>query len=223
MVNLAGISTSRTWTVTFKVNFVFDEVIDQSLESLGADNSISRSDCEEIPDDVKQQRGMQEGDNIMLINTSNDLLEGSNGFTHIGGNEGMSNGTFHTIMHETGHMLGMDERYYPGGYTVHCETGGFNMANDIMSNDQYGNEIGAFHFADMLDYAIQLSEGTSGTYVVGSCMDPSPVSEIVNGDGSISQKIVGNPYFNTFQIDDTDGGREICTDQTDSQQARVKK
>lgn len=84
-------------------------------------------------------------------------------------------------------------------------------------------EIGPFHLADMLDYAIKLRERVSGTYIVGTCSEPAPTVSIDNGDGSFTQKSSGKPYTNLFQIDDTDGGRNFCNDQTNNQQGRVKK
>jgi len=137
-----------TWTVKIDINYVYDKTI------ANAKNNGSNPD---IP----------EGTNTLR------LKDGSftDGATGLGWHDGYSTKTPHHVFHESFHFLGFDERYL--GYPVMA------YFADVMSNAS-GHYLGQnkdlhirnFHFADLLDFAIDNFGGSEGsTNVVGTKLE----------------------------------------------------
>jgi RHS repeat-associated protein len=219
---------SVVWTVTMKVNFDYDQHLNETLEDLGLNDSpVTANAMESIEN--KEAYGMMDGDNILKI-----VPGTKNGHTHMGGNEGQAGANFATAIHEVGHMLGFDERYmaktrdangdlvfskYP--FPVSCQIENFDLGQDFMSNGPLNNDIvklSSFHFTDIVDYCV--ANGIEGNFLVGSCEDfDEVISRDSNGTRIDSKPMV---YSHEHRFDDTDSGAgNVCSD-IEEKQARVK-
>lgn len=135
--------TGEVWKVTINASFVYNQTIDAQHEAMNLPTGEYMPKPESIP----------VGDNIMQVDsrlTAADLGSHGNagGATPgIGANTGKAKyGTFGVVMHESGHMLGFDERYTLGGLV--------SLPGDIMAAQGAGEQIAPVHFGDLARHAL---------------------------------------------------------------------
>jgi RHS repeat-associated protein len=203
-------ANGEEWTVTVNVKFVYDETVDKNMTAMGINSSdrITTSSTEEIRDGS----GMKLGDNTLKISTTADLgnaegiaAQGFNDAQMVGSNP-------FTGIHESLHLMGYDDRY-------DVPTGGSMYPGNIMNAGGLGGMLPAFgdyHFADLLDYALKMSNGQSGTIVLGESTTPAapnttikgtngaPDTEIVGGQTKSSNLLIDNVNPRSSQQRDTD-------------------
>jgi RHS repeat-associated protein len=136
-------ATGEVWKVTINANFVYNETLNAQYKTM----NLPEHEFMEKPSFIA------EGDNILQVDsrlTSAALGGHGNrgGVTNvIGGNSAKSlYGAFGVVMHESGHMLGFDERYTLGGYA--------SLPGDIMAAHGAGEQIAPVHFGDLARFAL---------------------------------------------------------------------
>jgi hypothetical protein len=203
-------ANGEEWTVTVNVKFVYDETLDNNMAAMGINSSdqITTGTTEQIRDGS----GLKPGDNTLKVSFTADL--GNNeGIASQGYNEAQMVGTDPlTGIHESLHLMGYDDRY-------DVPTGGSMYPGNIMNAGNFGGMLPAFgdyHFADLLDYALQASGGQSGTIVLGESTTPAapstiikgtngePDTEITNGETKSSNLLIDNVNPRSSQQRDAD-------------------
>ncbi len=122
-----------TWTVKIDFNYIYDETIATALDK---GESVS------IP----------EGANKMNVTNATYTI----GEAVQGHNSASSDASTHSVIHETGHMAGFDDRYIGAPYEPYIGDFMSNLAN----GREYGGLVGPpleirdFHFVNLLDFAI---------------------------------------------------------------------
>jgi RHS repeat-associated protein len=156
------------WTVKVDVQYVYDEAIATMMNN-------------------GESAAIPEGSNTLRLKDG-DYTDGG---TCLGCNDGYSTKTPHHVFHESFHFLGFDERYI--GFPI------MQYLGDVMSNatNYYGESVDlhirGFHFADLLDFAVE-NYGTEqgSTNVVGTktTMETtySDPYEYTRDDGTIGMK-----------------------------------
>jgi RHS repeat-associated protein len=202
---------SKTWLVKVNVTFVFNEALQSELNTLGAIDNPEKHDYVESISDPSAY-GFECGDNILQIVNSSSLSPRLLGHSMIGENEAVAIASFGTAIHEIGHTLGFDERYFPGGLTFDC------VAEDIMSNSSHGDIMG-FHFVDILDFAQTSSTPfddcgnpmsmESCTFAYGPYQTQSS-NYVENSDGTKTETTSTRTHH--IHLDNTNDGNDSCGD-----------
>lgn len=211
-------ANGEEWTVTVNVKFVYDETLDKNMAAMGINSSdrISTSATEEIRDGS----GMKPGDNTVKISPTADL----------GSVEGIAGQGFNEaqvsvqnplgVIHEVLHLMGYDDRY-------DIPTGGSMYPGNIMNSGSMGGMspiIGDYSFADLLDFALQVSKGVSGTKVLGEKTDPAAATTSIKGtNGSVDVDVVkGETKITDLLIDNVDPRSSKQRDTDIKKSERVK-
>jgi RHS repeat-associated protein len=179
---------NKLWTVKIDYNFVYDATIAEAMDK-GTNANIP------------------EGSNTLRLTNSSS----THGESGQGVNDGFSDKSSHSVIHETGHMTGFDDRYAAYPYEPYI--------GDIMSNLANGRQFGGlvgppleirdFHFVDLLDFAlIQLPDGGTATFKTRFPEKKQVVTPIYSE--GIKVQIGENVEFketggSTFMIDDFPG------------------
>ncbi len=196
---------SKIWTVTYKVEYVYDETVETALAEHGLTDPTNYTDKTwqgtiESYNDLRDEgklalMGVAESENVIFVDTEIQTQSGiytKKGQANGGGGLAYvhpSVGNVATRDHETGHLMGLDERYNQKTARVHE---GFE--GDMMSNTSApaGTSLNMdpLHLVDILDYAMENGK-VNGTVTVGK-----------TGGGK------GKPYYSNFEIDNTSHGRD---------------
>jgi|SRR5690554_45537 len=196
-----------TWIVKIDINYVYDESI------ANAKNNGGNPD---IP----------EGSNTLRLKDG-DYTDGATG---LGWHDGYSTKSPHHVFHESFHFLGFDERYIGAPVMAYFA--------DVMSNasGRYNGvdkelHIRNFHFADLLDFAIDnfgsLEKSTNivGTKIEGQWVIGKP-EKYTREDGteSIKQERRKVKKDEQFAIDKGEvTTRDMGVEKAEKQDKRVKK
>jgi len=173
---------TKTWTVTVKVNYVYSESVEASANAhdLTTEDAIGSSTLD------NSTFGIDPEDNVLYLgsNVGSPVLGGKTG---MGKNIGWAN-NIGSALHEPWHFLGFDERYlkYSSGEYQPKELEGDFVSNGVKL------ELLPFHYTDIADFAIKLSEGTSGTYYYDS-----NTGAHLTGTSTTANTDTNSPYTST--------------------------
>jgi hypothetical protein len=102
---------------------------------------------------MEKPKSIPEGDNIMLVDVQQTAAafggrtDAGGATKAIGANTAKAGfSSFDVVMHESGHMLGFDERYTLGGLA--------SLPGDIMAATGAGKQIAPVHFGDLARFAL---------------------------------------------------------------------
>lgn len=133
--------TGERWNVVINVTYVFDIVLNSYYSCLNETPPVAW----DYPD---KPNFIPEGDNIILIDAKLPGVKVAK-TKDLGANTAKSAYSNSVILgHETGHLLGFDERYKMGGL--------FNLNGDIMAGGNAGERIDPLHFDDLANRAIKI-------------------------------------------------------------------
>ncbi len=192
---------NANWTVSVKVNYVFNKDLNQELQAMGIGANQGPHDNTEKAKKLFEKYGFKAGDNALQLNPSLFKLE--NGVSDKGGNSaGVFKNNFWTAFHETLHMLGFDERYN----AVTSEEIDL-YKTDALSNSYDRSELMKFHFFDILEYAIS-KHNESGTYPEITTIVNVPRHMEVGKDGIKTEVLESTQKHSELRIDETNGGTE---------------
>lgn len=111
------------------------------------------------------------------------------------------------ILHEFGHLLGFDERYasyvLSDGSRVALEIAG--CETDFMGNGSQRKEFMAFHSVDILDTALKIAQGASGSYITETCKVQD--IKIIHYDNGVG--VSETETSSQFRFDNTNKGNDV--------------
>ncbi|UPT68669.1 MAG: hypothetical protein M0D57_08620 [Sphingobacteriales bacterium JAD_PAG50586_3] len=168
-------SDGKVWTVTMKVTYKYvgakmsDQMTSTFLDKVACgenpeDNSETYLEPDDLGSPLLTSMKFKDGDNIMMIDDRLNMKGGRGWTIAQGGNSAKIANTqgFGIPFHETGHFLGMDDRYcelVPGNaWTIFTPT---EFSGDIMDN-LGNNNISQQHFDDLFKFAKQKISDNNG-------------------------------------------------------------
>lgn len=187
----------KVWEVQVNVTYKYDKLVDAKVREMGIDKNKYPHEVLGLAPDLKAKLGefacgIDEGDNLMVVdNTKLDIFTG--GITYFqGGNLGLT--TSGALVHETGHLLGFDERYTQGGKTkphLFFQKDYMRNAeiNPIAGTAIRGTDFDNSHYVDLLDFALR------------------------NVAPNTTKAFTTDNKDNLFMIDNTSGGKTQMTEQ----------